>query len=87
MKTKYVECHCTFPEHLCRFSFDDEHFIYLDVNLSTYLPWWRRIWEAIKYIFGSQRCGWAEILLDEEKISQIIDIFDEYRKQNEIHTR
>lgn len=84
IKSKYVECHCAHPEHLCRFTLDNEDgedwpTFYLDVNLSSYLGFWKRIWHAVRYVFGISKCGWAEIMLDEEKVSQVLDICNEYR--------
>lgn len=53
--TEYLECQCGSNEHTLRFvlSLDEEGpEIYTSVFLGSY-PWgWKRLWTAIKYLFG-----------------------------------
>ena len=52
--TKYYECQCGSPSHTLRFVLDlDPEFptLYTELMMSHYLPWYKRIWVAIKYIF------------------------------------
>jgi len=50
----FFSCQCHSPEHTLQFLFDEE-----ENELSTsvflgneYMPWWKRLWIGIKYIFG-----------------------------------
>lgn len=56
----YFSCDCGEMDHTLRFVLDlDEHSeircptIYTDIRLNHYLPWYRRVWIGIKYIFGT----------------------------------
>ncbi len=50
--TYYFECACGSPEDTIRFTLDKElGMIYCDFYLNHYIPWYKRIWIAIKYIF------------------------------------
>ena len=54
-ETEYLECACTSNEHRLVFTLDpeDEEFpIYVSTFLHSYYPWYKRIWVAIKYVFG-----------------------------------
>ena len=53
METIYFECQCESPEHTLRFVYDpDYNELYTEVLLSQYRNIFKRIWTAIKYIFG-----------------------------------
>lgn len=81
--TYYVECACTSDEHTLRFTLDaEEEGIYTSVYLNTYRQWYKRVWVAIKYIFG-YHCihgHWDCTLIDRDNIHQlktVIQKFDE----------
>lgn len=57
---QYFTCACGTMDHTLRFVLDlDENSevrvptIYVDIRLVHYLPWYRRLWLGIKYIFGT----------------------------------
>jgi hypothetical protein len=53
--TEFFECSCGSDEHTLRFilSFDeDEPSIYTTVFLGAYPLGWKRLWTAIRYLFG-----------------------------------
>lgn len=55
MEVQYYECACFSPEHTLRFVFDPEDKeIYTEVYLNHYQNFFKRIWIAIKYVFGYQ---------------------------------
>jgi hypothetical protein len=90
MKRRYLECNCLAPEHLLRFYWwEDEDrdnpewgYLCVETNLSHYLPWYKRIWHAIKYIFGSP-CGWGETLIYKENAKELKSIIEDYLKEGE----
>jgi len=59
MKLCFAKCACSRQEHSLIFEYDAEDdevvaYVYLD----QYLPWWRRVWTAIRYVFQrSERWG------------------------------
>ncbi len=53
MQPLYAECQCSDFNHLIRFNLDkDDGEVFLDTHLNQYLPWYRRIAIAWRYIFG-----------------------------------
>lgn len=51
----YYECACGSAEHMLRFIYDqDSNELYMEVQLTQYRNIFKRIWVAIKYIFGYQ---------------------------------
>jgi len=51
--TYFFECACGSPEHTIRFTLDksdDPPMVFCDFYLDHYMPWWKRIYVAIKYI-------------------------------------
>lgn len=57
LQTEYFECQCFSTEHVLRFIFavdekagDPE--VYTEVFLNPWEPWYKRVWKAVKYIFG-----------------------------------
>jgi hypothetical protein len=60
IKNHYVECECHSVEHVVRYTFypDDalydpaDRLVYVTMFLNQYRSFWKRIWVAIKYVFG-----------------------------------
>lgn len=53
MERTYVECSCYSDEHVLRFTYDpDDKEIYTSVFLNDWEPWYKRVWKAVKYVFG-----------------------------------
>ena len=57
----YIECVCDCQEHVLRITFDpnicEDHCggdLWTEVYLNKKLPWYKRIWLAVKYMFGYQ---------------------------------
>jgi hypothetical protein len=51
----YFECACFSDEHTLKFTLDkdeEDPEIYTTVFLRHWNPWYRRVWIAIKYVFG-----------------------------------
>jgi len=53
----YFECQCYSPEHMLKFTFipDErcpEDALYTSVYLRQHRSWYKRLWIAVKYIFG-----------------------------------
>ena len=69
-KTYYFQCDCSSQEHTVGVTFDIENKeMTLDVQLHQWQPFYKRLWNAIKYIFGYQcKYGhWDTTVMNEEK--------------------
>ena len=78
-------CKCSSDEHQIIFHWwddDDDGEVYMSTLLNPEWRWYRRIWEAIKYIFGhrSKYGMFDEIILDKNDIPKLEKII-EYLKQ------
>lgn len=58
--THWVNCDCYTPEHVLRFSFDDDGgaevddsfpSMWLEIHLNPDFSFWRRLWTGLKYTF------------------------------------
>lgn len=74
-------CECNNIEHQLIFSYfndDDEKDVYMSVHLTPEYNIWKRIWRAIKYIFG-YKCQYGhfdEFIFkksDSEKLQKIVN--------------
>lgn len=53
MEQHYFECQCSDFNHIFRFGLDEvDGEMWLEVNINPYLPWYKRVWEAVRYVFG-----------------------------------
>jgi hypothetical protein len=52
-KTHFVICDCNDPHHHVVYQYDDESGeVYVNHHLNVNWPWHRRLWYAIRYVFG-----------------------------------
>lgn len=72
-------CQCYNPEHQLIFSyFPEDENVYVSVHLIPEYRLWKRIWMAIKYIFGYRSCygHFDEFIFkksDAEKLQKVVD--------------
>ena len=79
--TYFYECACGSDEHTIRFTLNKaEKEVYLSVFLNQYRPWWKRVYVAIRYIFGYKcRYGhWDNWLMDENDAVRLRDMFNDF---------
>jgi hypothetical protein len=51
----HIDCDCISPEHILRFTWDPEDkLVYTEIQLVQWRNIWKRIWVAIRYVFGHQ---------------------------------
>lgn len=81
--THYLECACDSTEHVLRFTLDRESDeIYTDVYLNPWLPWHKRAWRALRYVFG-YRCKyghWDCTIINREGAKKLRAILDEFER-------
>lgn len=52
----YFDCICTDFGHTVRFIFDPKDGdMWLEVHINNWLPWYKRAWAALRYVFKQQR--------------------------------
>jgi hypothetical protein len=78
-KPEVFFCHCYSPEHQFIFHyFEDDNELILEVHLTTYKNFFKRLWAGLKYAFGHRsRYGeFDEIVInpnDKERFLNIIN--------------
>ena len=84
-RVEYLECRCHGDEHTLKFLQDEEDkTIYTSVFLNQYHSFWKRLWIAIKYLFGykCQYGHWDTWMLRYEDIPRLKTMLDEMDKND-----
>ncbi len=84
----YFECACGSPEHTIRFILDkgergDFPLIFCDFYLDQYLPWYKRIWVAIKYVlmFKPHNEHFASWVMKNEDVERLQKLCKEFKNE------
>jgi len=77
IKKELLNCQCSSGNHIITFNYDsDDNEVYCNVYVEQNKPLHKRIWYAIKYIFGwqSNYGAYSEIILRPEDADALNDI-------------
>jgi hypothetical protein len=81
MLTHYFECQCSDYNHVFRFCHDlSDNSVMLEVNINHYLPWYKRVLEAIRYVFKMDRVhGHFDVtIMRPEDMNNLALLVDDY---------
>lgn len=75
-------CDCSSEEHqmIVRWDNDDKE-VYVSVHLANYMGFWKRLWHAVKYVFG-YKCRYGafdEVILRKEDADNLQKVVDHLR--------
>jgi len=91
---KYFECSCSSPDHTIRFVYfpEDDTIgtdLYLDVQLNQTYSVFKRIWLAIKYVFGyTKKYGhWDCTIINPEDYDDLLWMIKRARMDHKQHMR
>lgn len=93
MKVNYIDCACSDPKHTLRFTSDAELSEFVtEVHLNQYYGFFKRVWLAIKYVFGrSNKNGHFDCtilnLSQVEELSTLLKTFKKDIKKHEQRRR
>ena len=81
-KEEFFQCECHTREHMVVVNIygwdsDDPDFI-MAVTADHHLPWYRRIWPAIRYVFGQPSLRWHDIIIRPSDIHRLQGCIDAY---------
>lgn len=52
METDHFDCQCSDFNHTFRVTLDPQDGdVYIDVRMNYWEPWYKRVWNAVKYVF------------------------------------
>jgi len=81
----FFECECGSDEHTLRFTLDKkDKEIYTSIFLNNYDNIFKRIFRAIKYIFG-YKCKyghWDCWIMRENDVQKLLDMLNDYSNNN-----
>lgn len=85
--TEHFECRCMSDEHMLKFTLDEtcgdieDLEIWTSVFLHKYEPLWKRVWIALKYIFGYNcRYGhWDCFIMRGEDVDRMMLLLVKYK--------
>ena len=69
-KTEFFNCACGTPDHILSVSIDmgDDPYLCLQMQMSSYTPFHKRIWQAIKHVLGHHNAiEWDTTLIEDKK--------------------
>lgn len=73
METEHIECACHSIEHTIHLIAIGDNEVSMNLFLSD-VPWYKRVWKAIKYVFG-YKCIYGqfdEFIIDKEGANEFI---------------
>jgi hypothetical protein len=82
---QHIECECGQKQHLINLTLDADPgqppFLDIHIQMNHYLGFFKRVWVAIKYIFGSTSCKnlhWDCIVLGVDQAKQMNQIISTF---------
>jgi hypothetical protein len=85
---EHFECNCHSENHVIRIRYHSEDhnttlpdYYTINVQMNVYLPWYKRLYEAFKYVFNAQHAGWDYTLISAE--SDEFERLQEFLSQHE----
>ena len=88
-ETTYMECSCGSMNHVVRFSdIEGESSLSVSYHLNNHRPWWRRLWQSLKHIWGGSNIygDWDETLLGTDEVCKLRDLCDRFLGRNQCST-
>lgn len=78
---EYFECSCGDMDHILRMCYfkDELDTMYVDVHLRQKI-WYRRLWQAIKYVFGHRSTfgDFDEFLWNKKEATRVRSLLDKF---------
>ena len=86
--TEHFDCDCHLDAHSIRVTYvaNEESdgwppFYSMHVQMREYLPWYKRVWEAVKYVFIERHGGWDHVIFETD--SDEFERLQEFLSQHE----
>lgn len=92
-EVKFLECVCKDNSHLvvikCETWDNNSPEIHIGYQLNSYLPWYKRIVHAVRYVFGKRNdeSAWDTTILTEDGIQELEIVLKEYKKSKKVVDR
>ena len=81
-KKEILICECgSFEHQIIIVEYPEDQEVYVEVHLSNYRDFWKRLWVGIKYAFG-YKCRFGEfdsIIIRKEDHQKLINLLEKYK--------
>lgn len=78
-------CECCDPYHMIRVGIYDLDGnmpeFYMQVTADNFMPWHKRVWVAIKFVFGYPSLKWHGVILNYRDVRLLQEKIDEYHSK------
>lgn len=84
MENHYFNCQCTDFNHIFRFVYDPkDNDMWLEVHLYNWMPWYKRVWAAIRFIFKMEPAygHYDTTIIRPEDIKNLQNLIDRYNNE------
>jgi hypothetical protein len=79
-------CDCHSAEHMLIVTVhdngDDTRDFCLQISAQNYLPWYHRMWCAVKYIFGQPSLQWHDVMLSRQDVDKLAECVRVYKQEH-----
>ena len=83
---EYFTCECTSSDHMVIVGVytytDDNPEFYMQVTADNFLPFYKRVWVAIKYIFRQPSLKWHDVLLSNKDVYRLQNCINVYTAES-----
>jgi len=86
MNDHFIRCSCGACEHQAIITADpDDGLVLVEFHLVTWQNILRRLWVAIRYVFGyrSRYGAWDELVMDREQVAELREYLDKFLETGE----
>lgn len=78
----HLDCQCHCPEHIVRISYwewpDQYPELFFELQSDCFLPWYKRIWAAIKYVAAGHALKWHDVSVKHQDVDKLQLIINDY---------
>ena len=83
-------CECCSPAHMVSVGIYDNWNgnmpeFYMQVTADNFMPWYKRIWVAFKFVFGYPTLKWHDVMLTYGDVRRLQEKLDEYQTKVKTH--
>lgn len=86
LNTEHFDCECHDAAHSIRVTYignEESDFppeYTLNVQLREYLPWYKRVWHALRYVFTANHGGWdyTMFMVGSERFERFREFFSQH---------
>lgn len=85
LEIQHFDCACFSCEHTMRLVYDpDDGDLWAEIHLAQSRPWWRRMWPALRHVFGyrSKYGNWDCLLFRPEEAGRLTAVLEAWRQRH-----